>query len=81
MPLLVAATVAAVMGGAWLALLGFAIGFAMFAVLLLFLGLIGEQVRMLAERSRNVPLVIEAERINFPADRARPAARTLIRRP
>jgi hypothetical protein len=49
--------------------------------LLLFLGLIGEQVRVLAERSRNVPLVIEAERINFPADRARPAARTLIRRP
>jgi hypothetical protein len=53
----------------------------MFAMLLLFLGLIGEQVRMLAERSRNVPLVIEAERVNFPPERARPAARTLIRRP
>lgn len=81
LPLLVAATIAAVAGGPGLALLGFAIGFGMFAILLLFLGLIGEQVRVLAERSRNVPLVIEAERINFPADRARPATRTLIRRP
>jgi len=81
LPLLVAATVAALIGGPGLALLGFAVGFGMFAVVLLFLGLIGEQVRMLAERSRNVPLVIEAERINFPPERKRPAARTLIRRP
>ncbi|AQR75357.1 glycosyltransferase family 2 protein [Sphingomonas sp. LM7] len=76
-----ATAVAAFFGGPALALLGFATGFAMFAVLLLFLGLIGEQVRMLAERTRNVPLVIEAERINFPPDRRHPAARTLIRRP
>ncbi|KRC78129.1 glycosyltransferase family 2 protein [Sphingomonas sp. Root241] len=81
LPLLVAATIATVTGGSCLALFGFACGFGMFAILLLFLGLIGEQVRVLAERSRNVPLVIEAERINFPSDRARPAARTLIRRP
>jgi len=81
LPLLVAATVAALSGRPSLALLGFAVGFGMFAMVLLFLGLIGEQVRMLAERSRNVPLVIEAERINFPAERRRPAARTLIRRP
>lgn len=81
LPLLIAAIVAAMLDGPGLALLGFAVGFAMFAMILLFLGLIGEQVRMLAERSRNVPLVIEAERINFPPDRARPAARTLIRRP
>jgi glycosyltransferase involved in cell wall biosynthesis len=79
--MLLGAIVAGVLNGPWLALLGFATGFAMFAILLLFLGLIGEQVRVLAERSRNVPLVIEAERVNFPADRARPAARTLIRRP
>ncbi len=72
---------AALLTGPDIALLAFAAAFAMFAVLLLFLGLIGEQVRMLAERSRNVPLVIEAERINFPPNRARPAARTLIRRP
>ena len=79
--LLVAAPVALALGGPVWALLGLALGFALFAVLLLFLGLIGEQVRMLAERSRNVPLVIEEERINFPADRSRPAARTHIRRP
>lgn len=79
--LLVAAPVAfAVDGPVWL-LLALALGLGLFAVLLLFLGLIGEQVRMLAERSRNVPLVIEQERINFPVDRAGPAARTLIRRP
>ena len=79
--LLVAAPVALALDGPVWALLGLALGFALFAVLLLFLGLIGEQVRMLAERSRNVPLVIEEERINFPADRSRPAARTHIRRP
>jgi len=78
---LLAATAATLLGGPALALLGFALGFGMFAVVLLFLGLIGEQVRLLAERGRNVPLVIEAERVNFPADRARPAARVLVRRP
>jgi len=31
-----------------------------------FLGLIGEQVRVIAQMSRGVPLVIEKERINFP---------------
>lgn len=79
--LLGGAALAAALGGPALALLAFATGFAMFATILLFLGLIGEQVRILAERSRNVPLVIEAERINFPPERGRPAARTLIRRP
>ncbi|KQZ60764.1 glycosyl transferase [Sphingopyxis sp. Root1497] len=79
--LLAAAPVALALDGPVWALLGLALGFALFAILLLFLGLIGEQVRMLAERSRNVPLVIEEERINFPAGRSRPAARTHIRRP
>jgi hypothetical protein len=37
------------------------------AMVLFFLGLIGEQVRVISERTRNVPLVIERERINFPA--------------
>jgi len=37
-----------------------------FALLFMFLGLIGEQVRLIAEMSRRVPLVIEKERINFP---------------
>ncbi len=35
-------------------------------VVLLSIGLVAEQVRLLCERSRNVPLVIEEERINFP---------------
>lgn len=73
--------IAALVAGPLWPLLGLTLAFAMFGVLLLFIGLIGEQVRMLAERSRNVPLVIEEERLNFPPDRARPAARTLIRRP
>ena len=42
----------------------------MFAVLMLFIGLIGEQVRVIAERTRGAPLVLESERINFPATRA-----------
>jgi glycosyltransferase involved in cell wall biosynthesis len=64
-------TAAAIGGPAW-PLLGLTVAFAMFAILLLFLGLIGEQLRLLAERSRNVPLVIEEERINFPTERAQP---------
>ena len=51
----------------------------LFAVLLLCLGLIGDQVRLLAERSRNVPLVIEEERLNFPAQHALPSSRTVTR--
>jgi len=51
----------------------------LFAVMLLCLGLIGDQVRLLAERSRNVPLVIEEERLNFPAERALPSERTVMR--
>ncbi|MCW4461035.1 glycosyltransferase family 2 protein [Sphingomonas sp. BT-65] len=70
--LFLAAIIAALFGGPGLFLLGLAIVTGMFAVLLLFLGLIGEQVRLISERTRNVPLVIEAERINFPADRPAP---------
>lgn len=47
-----------------------------FAVLLLFIGLLGDQVRLIAERTRGTPLVIEEERINFPLERSRPAARS-----
>jgi len=38
-----------------------------FGMIMLALGLISEQLRLVAERSRNVPLVIEEERINFGA--------------
>lgn len=38
------------------------------SVLLLFIGLMGDQVRLTAERTRRTPLVIERERINFDRD-------------
>jgi polyisoprenyl-phosphate glycosyltransferase len=50
---------------AW-ALIGAGAGTAMLAVLLLFLGLIGDQVRLIAERTRYMPLVIEECRVNAP---------------
>ena len=61
-------------------MLGLTVLFGLFSVLLLFLGLIGDQVRLLAERARNVPLVIEDRRLNFPEDREIPSARTVNRR-
>jgi hypothetical protein len=39
---------------------------AQLALLFLFLGLIGDQLRMVSERTREVPLVFERERVNFP---------------
>jgi hypothetical protein len=53
----------------WPLLLVLTVQFGLFAVLLLFIGLLGDQVRLIAERTRNTPLVIEEERINFPAGR------------
>ncbi len=58
---------AAVMGYPPWIVFGWSIAQGAFAILCFFLGLIGEQVRVLAEVSRNVPLVIERERVNFPA--------------
>lgn len=37
-----------------------------FTLLFLFLGLLGVQVRLISERTRNQPLVLEEERVNFP---------------
>ena len=37
-------------------------------LIFLFLGLIGVQVRLISDRTRNTPLVIERERVNFPPD-------------
>jgi O-antigen/teichoic acid export membrane protein len=63
---LLCAAVFAVLGRpAWVAL-AFAVAQGAFAVICLFLGLIGEQVRLISEISRNTPLVIEKERVNFP---------------
>lgn len=52
-------------GSAWGWLAAFA-GQAQFALLFIFLGLIGDQLRMVSERTREAPLVFERERINFP---------------
>jgi hypothetical protein len=52
--------------------LGIAISMGLFSMLMLVIGVLGEQVRQIAERSRGVPLVIEAERIGFPPERERP---------
>lgn len=39
-----------------------------FALLFGFLGLLGDNIRIISERSRRTPLVVERERVNFPAD-------------
>jgi polyisoprenyl-phosphate glycosyltransferase len=39
-----------------------------FAVLFTFLGIVGDQIRLISERTRQTPLVIERERVNFPPD-------------
>jgi dolichol-phosphate mannosyltransferase len=39
-----------------------------FGLLFLFLGLIGVQVRLISDRTRGTPLVIERERVNFPTE-------------
>ncbi|WP_380871829.1 glycosyltransferase family 2 protein [Sphingomonas sp. DBB INV C78] len=61
---------AALLGASAWPFLSFGVPMAMFAMLMLFVGLIGEQVRMISERTRNVPLVIEEERLNFVGERA-----------
>lgn len=60
------AAVLAVLGRSPWSALGWAVGQGAFAILSLFLGLIGEQVRLISEMVRNTPLVIERERVNFP---------------
>ena len=64
---MIAAVVAALFGSGaitWLIAAGIEV---QFALLFGFIGLIGDQVRMTSERTRRTPLVIERERINFPA--------------
>lgn len=38
------------------------------SLLFIFLGMIGDQVRLISERTRATPLVVERERVNFPED-------------
>lgn len=37
-------------------------------LLFLFLGILGDQVRLISERTRRTPLVVERDRVNFPPD-------------
>lgn len=67
--LLIAALIAMIVGGPVWPLVALSVGAGMFATLLLFIGLIGDQIRLIGERTRGVPLVIEKERLNF-AERA-----------
>jgi dolichol-phosphate mannosyltransferase len=63
---LIGAAVAAIVGGSvrlWLWASAIEV---QFTLLFLFLGLIGVQVRLISDRTRGTPLVIERERINFP---------------
>lgn len=39
-----------------------------FALLFGFIGLVGDNIRILSERTRRTPLVLERERVNFPPD-------------
>jgi glycosyltransferase involved in cell wall biosynthesis len=41
---------------------------AQFALLFGFIGLMGDHIRLISERTRRTPLVLERERVNFPAD-------------
>ena len=63
--LLIATLIAMMLDGPVWPLVALSIGTGMFATLLLFIGLIGDQVRLIGERTRGVPLVIEEERLNF----------------
>jgi glycosyltransferase involved in cell wall biosynthesis len=63
---LIGAAVAAVVGRSWQLWLFAAVLEGQFALFFLFLGLLGVQVALISERTRNQPMVIERERINFP---------------
>lgn len=62
------ALVAAFTGHSWQLWLFAALLEGQFGLLFLFLGLLGVQMGLVSERTRNQPLVLERERINFPKD-------------
>lgn len=63
---LIGAVVAAIIGRSWQLWLFAAVLEGQFALLFTFLGLLGVQVALISERTRNQPLVVERERVNFP---------------
>lgn len=60
------AIAALVTGGPWLTWLALFGGQVQLALIFIFMGLIGDQLRMVSERTREMPLVFEDERVNFP---------------
>jgi glycosyltransferase involved in cell wall biosynthesis len=66
---LLGALVAAFIGRSWQLWLFAAVLEGQLSLIFLFLGLLGVQIALISERTRNQPLVIERERINFPTER------------
>lgn len=65
---LAAAPIALMLGSAALPwLIAFAIELQL-GLLFIFIGILGDQVRLISERTRETPLVFERERVNFPAE-------------
>jgi len=78
----IALLIAALLGRAsWPLFMILTLQMGLFTILLLFIGLLGDQIRLIAERTRGTPLVVEEERINFPPERSRPAARHQVQPP
>lgn len=65
---LIGAALSPLWDGSWQLWLFAAMLEGQFTLLFLFLGLLGVQIRLISERTRNQPLVLERERVNFPAD-------------
>lgn len=65
---LIGALVALIFGGSFELWLWAAAIELQFTLLFLFLGLLGVQVRLISDRTRGTPLVVERERVNFPED-------------
>lgn len=63
--LLVASGARALEGRSTRAFLEYGLASLALALVFLFLGLLGEQVRLISDRTRGAPLVIEKERVNF----------------
>lgn len=66
---LLGALIAVFTGRSWQLWLFAAMLEGQFGLLFLFLGLLGVQIALVSERTRNQPLVLERERVNFPVER------------
>ncbi|WP_279350967.1 glycosyltransferase family 2 protein [Erythrobacter litoralis] len=65
---LIGAALSPLWDGSWQFWLFAAVLEGQFTLMFLFFGLLGVQVALVSERTRNQPLVIERERVNFPKD-------------